>query len=514
MSSQVLHKLALLTIILSAMVLRLYHLDFQSLWRDEVDTLRFATRPLPDLARNLVEPGENGPLYFMAMRPWLAVAGPAEFALRFPSVFAGTLAVPAIYILAKRLTGARAALIAALLAATAPYLVWYGQEAKMYAVLTVLIPLSLWWTTETSRRGGLWRWAVLYTITSLSLYTHILAALVVPVQAFWLLLWPTGQPSGRRWAAVGIYLAALVLPYLPLARWQIPYWMSAAQSDRPFSSLSGLLGALGASLGRGVLPVRSPWQLLPAFLALLVGVFLWWKVPRKGDPDAHPSGRRIVLMLLIWLFVPTLLIVLISPGLPVLAERYLIWIIPAFLILSALGLIALVKVWRPLGMSLLAAIIALNLIAIASQSAVMIKSDFRGATQFVAAHRNTGDLLLFQIPYARHVFTYYDAILSNAAARDCLPVTELWFSRECGHGDYEPLPHLDGPYSNGGASEAAVFSELQQALEGVEGVWLVSSEEALWDRRGLARRWLESVGRRTDHADFTRVSVTRYKLAP
>ena len=127
-----------------------------------MDTLRFATRALPELAQNLIKPGENGPLYFAALRPWLMLAGPTEFALRFPSVLAGTLAVPAVYILAKRLAGARAALVAALLAATAPYLVWYGQEAKMYAALTLLIPLALWWTTEAAQRGGLWRWAVLY----------------------------------------------------------------------------------------------------------------------------------------------------------------------------------------------------------------------------------------------------------------------------------------------------------------------------------------------------------------
>jgi uncharacterized membrane protein len=37
--------------------------------------------------------------------------------------------------------------------ATAPYGVWYGQEAKMYALLTVLIPASLLAITEVSRQG-------------------------------------------------------------------------------------------------------------------------------------------------------------------------------------------------------------------------------------------------------------------------------------------------------------------------------------------------------------------------
>ena len=133
-----------------AFALRVIQLDGQSLWRDEVDAIRFATQPLPDLLAMFRKPGENGPLFFLGLRPWLAVAGQSEFALRFPSALAGTLAVPTLYVLVRRLTAGfgrtagrgrvstAIALVAALLMATAPYLVWYGQEAKMYALLSAL----------------------------------------------------------------------------------------------------------------------------------------------------------------------------------------------------------------------------------------------------------------------------------------------------------------------------------------------------------------------------------------
>ena len=141
-----------------AFALRTWSLTAQSLWRDEVDALIFATRPLADVLATFRQPGQNGPLFFLALRPWLAAAGHSEFALRFPSALAGTLAVPLIYLLMRRLVeDRRPALITALLMATAPYLVWYGQEAKMYAVLTVLAPASLLLTVEIARRGGWWR---------------------------------------------------------------------------------------------------------------------------------------------------------------------------------------------------------------------------------------------------------------------------------------------------------------------------------------------------------------------
>jgi hypothetical protein len=149
--------------------LRVYPLAFQSLWRDEVDVLRFAMRPIAEAAALLLRPGENGPLFYLLLRPWLTAAGQTEFALRFPSAWAGTATVALLYALTRRLAGPQPALLAALFAATAPFLTWYSQDAKMYALITALIVLILWLAAETLRRGGLIRWAALYLVTSASL---------------------------------------------------------------------------------------------------------------------------------------------------------------------------------------------------------------------------------------------------------------------------------------------------------------------------------------------------------
>ena len=133
---------------------RLSGIGFQSLWRDEVDSLRFATQPWADLLGSFTRPGENGPLYFLALRPWLALAGQDEFALRFPAALAGVVAIPLTFVLARRLLrasgqGGQSArrgiavanvpLVSALLVAVSPYLVWYSQEGKMYALLLALV---------------------------------------------------------------------------------------------------------------------------------------------------------------------------------------------------------------------------------------------------------------------------------------------------------------------------------------------------------------------------------------
>jgi hypothetical protein len=480
-----------------AFALRAAGITAQSLWRDEVDALIFATRPLPELLSMFRQPGQNGPLFFLALRPWLAAVGQSEFALRFPSALAGALAVPIVYILMRALVAdRRPAIIAALLMATAPYLVWYGQEAKMYAALTVLAPASLLLTVAVARRGGWWRWVLLYAITSLCFYTHLLAALIVPIQALWLLILPAAPSRrGRRWLAVGLYLAALILPYLPLLRWQAPIWLSPTyETGHPFVPLVDILRVLAAAFTWGVLPVTQALTLLPYLLAAVAGALLWL-VEQRGHADASAvNPGRVLALLFIWLWLPILAVYGLSLGMPLFTDRYLIWAMPAFLALVGLGVIALERAWRPLGLITLAAILSLNLISVGIQTARPIKSDVRAAAGYVTAHQQSDDLLIYQIPHIRYTFSYY------ASGR---------------HDPNDPaLLGMDGLYSNNGMTEAEAADRMARGTAGARAVWLIASEAPMWDQRGLTERWLAEHGVPTDQADFERIAVTRYELRP
>ncbi|MDY7040526.1 MAG: glycosyltransferase family 39 protein, partial [Chloroflexota bacterium] len=120
------YRVVLLTIVLLAFAVRVYHLDYQSLWRDEVDAIRFSYDSLDTLLANFTRAGWNGPLYYLFLRPWLAVAGDSEFALRFFSLLWGVLAVPLTYAVGRRLLAPHSAVLASLLVALSPYLVWYS----------------------------------------------------------------------------------------------------------------------------------------------------------------------------------------------------------------------------------------------------------------------------------------------------------------------------------------------------------------------------------------------------
>ena len=493
---------------LLAFALRVAPLLSQSLWRDEVDALLFATRPLGELLGMFRQPGQNGPLFFLALRPWLALAGHSEFALRFPSALFGALSIPVMYVLLARMAERPVALVAALLLATAPYGVWYGQEAKMYALLTVLAPASLLavlWLRE--KRG--WRpWAVLYALTSLAAYTHLLAALIVPIQVLWLALIPWHERPGRRIAAAAVYLLALALPYVPFLRWAPQMWASTFQTGHPFVPFGEMFQVLGGAFSRGVLGIQ-PISLLPYLLALVAGVVLWPLSAGRGaaggrgrgaewlwrTADSGAARRRTVILLAVWLLLPPLLVYLISLGMPIFTDRYLIWVLPAFLGLLACGVVAFTR-WPPralgrtLGAALVVLILALNGWSMYLQASQPIKADFRSAAAYVRARYQPGDKIMHQIPYNRLTFAYY------AGGRQD-PEDPAWAG-------------VDGPYTNAGMSEAEVDAWIATRLGGAHVVWLVASEAPMWDERNLTDQWFAAHATATDRADFERVRVTRY----
>lgn len=218
--ASLLTRYSLLVILFVAFSVRVGSLAFQSLWRDEVDAIRFALAPLPDLIKTFTQPGFNGPLYFLMLRGWIGAAGQSEFALRFPSLIFGVVSITLIFVLGQRLFNRSIGLIAAILFAFSAYQVWYSQEAKMYTLITALALASIYFLRRGIEEGNSRYWIGVIVSTSLAMYAHILAALLIPVEAaLFMVWWPL---SRRHLRAAAISFAVLTVPYIPLATWQLP----------------------------------------------------------------------------------------------------------------------------------------------------------------------------------------------------------------------------------------------------------------------------------------------------
>ena len=485
---------ALSALVVTAFALRAYHLDFQSLWRDEVDTIAFATRALPRLLSTLTAPKENGPLYFLLLRPWIALTGDSEFSVRFFSLAFGVLAIPLAYALGRRWLSPLGSMLGALLMAFSPYLIWYSQEAKMYTLIILLTMLSLYLYVEALARGQWLYWAAYVVATSFCLYTHILAALIIPLEIIlFMVWWPRHRTRLKPWLAA---IGCVTLPYIPLALWEIPLLLSSYETGHPFYPLHEILRNLLLAFSHdGVLGIASPWllvlSLIPFVFLFLAGIFLEDKKlnpaidsdVRRGEGPVLSPAEGVTLLL--YLFLPILGVYLISLGMPIFAERYLIYVAPAFYLISARGLAAVKLRSNAVFALCLVLVLTLDVQSSWAQSHTRLKSDFRSAAQYFALHREPDDLVIFLIPNVRPTFEYYY------------------------RSDYHPA---DGPCTNDGMSESELDAILGKMTEGHRNIWLVASEAELWDQRGLVKAWLDGKGKLVDEEEFARVRLHRYEL--
>jgi len=195
-------------------VLRFATLDVQSFWRDEALTVSELGGSLGDALRDVAHQEATPPLYYVLAWLWTRVAGTGEVGIRSLSALIGTLAIPVAFAIGARLGGRTAGLIAAALVAFNPFLIWFSQEARSYALLVLLCAIAtLQWLramTEGDRRAAVW-WGV---AGALALLTHYFAAFLLVPQAA-MLLWRSA--AGRRAALGGIAIVGAVgLALVPL----------------------------------------------------------------------------------------------------------------------------------------------------------------------------------------------------------------------------------------------------------------------------------------------------------
>lgn len=96
-----LQVIPLLLILLLGWAVRIYALDSDSLWSDDIFSYERAIQPNIERLYVMLLQGNHPPLYeLVILSPWQKL-GSNDFFLRFPSVFFGTLTISVVYLLGK-----------------------------------------------------------------------------------------------------------------------------------------------------------------------------------------------------------------------------------------------------------------------------------------------------------------------------------------------------------------------------------------------------------------------------
>jgi uncharacterized membrane protein len=396
-----LHYCTLSAIIFVGGYLRLTALGRQSLWFDEADIVVRAQRPMRDVLATFTTDGENGPLYNLLLALWVRVAGISEMAVRFPSALAGLLAIPAIYLLTRRLAGGQAGLVAAGLLAISPYHLWYSQEAKMYSIVVLLTILSTYLLIDALERGRRLTWIAYVVATTAMFYFHVASVLVFVAQALFVAL--TFQTWSRRWKAIGLAAAALTVPYLPIAAWALRVVGGEVTTWHADISLVEALKTVGIKFAtfrsRPEIEFRSGW----IYFVLAAGGGLWLLVDRRR--------RELGILLVSLALVPIVGLYALSLRNSVFSDRYIIVALPAYLILIALALVALSSSKLGTAPAALAAIALLAFTWVpleeVNRASIAQKEDWRSAYTLVAEGADPNDVFILHPGYMISTLAYY-----------------------------------------------------------------------------------------------------------
>lgn len=142
--------LVILVLVLIAFGLRVLYIDCP-LWYDEACSWMSASQnSFFAIMKNLFTLDiQHTPLYFFLLHIWMNIFGQGEIAMRCLSLIFGIGTIPLVYLSAKRLSAhTTPAVFASLVCVVSPLLVLFSSEVRMYSAVTFFVMLSFYFLVK------------------------------------------------------------------------------------------------------------------------------------------------------------------------------------------------------------------------------------------------------------------------------------------------------------------------------------------------------------------------------
>ncbi|MCX6014650.1 MAG: hypothetical protein NT020_03545 [Chloroflexales bacterium] len=302
---------------LMALLTRIWRLDAQSLWLDEGATwAEIHDKSTSVLLTELWSRDAAYPLYHLILKGWVALFGDSEAMLRMPSAIASAFAIATTTLVFERQPQRGFVL---LLMATAPFVLWHAQDAKVYALLlavaaVVLVarPLSpMWWVAlivlPFVHRLGLLMVALSFIVPALHSHGR-------PRQVFWGTALITGVISV---IGIGISIRSKAIIAVP---WHNPSGAFADIISRFLFDRRWFDAAFGVPAWAWIIPLLG---------LLIIGTVTLWRQAQ--------TGRLAAVQLLLFAYVPVLVFGMSYGATPYFDARYAVMSLPAWICIMVQG---------------------------------------------------------------------------------------------------------------------------------------------------------------------------------
>lgn len=303
---------------LLATALRVYQIDKVPLRGDEAFTVRFWTENPVELWNDLAKREPHPMGAFAVFWGWKQLAGDSEFSMRTLSLLLNLPGVAVMMVLGKRLIGSWAAVwMLGLLWAVNPFQVWHAQDARNYAMWSAFSAIAMWLFLRAVQHNRTKDWALYGLAEIIALYLFLLEPFFVVVQAAYLLLFHRKKYVLQRVVVTWVVIAIVLIPELiQVSRLSGSGYEGTAEKV----TFEALVSAFIPTILFGEVALSG---MVGAILMTVLLVGLGFGGFKKPD-------TRILLIL--WIFVPLILLMIAGTKLSVFRPRYVIPITPAVLL--------------------------------------------------------------------------------------------------------------------------------------------------------------------------------------
>ena len=357
-----------------------YHLGVPPLWRDEAATKAIASRPVGQILATMPHDDVVHGAYYLVVHAFIGLLGSSNGALRLPSAIAAAVACAVTALVAQRLAAGAGRWYAALTGGTAgavlallPAMIRYAQEARSYAIVTMLAATATYLLLRAIDGGRPRWWAAYGVAVFLTGLFNIFGLLIVVAHGLTVLVVGLGAPGaeggrdgrdgqggqvGRgstATAAAGYYGSDFTSSAAPGPRGRrllgVPLgWLTAglvaalllvplvAEAYAQRNALSWMTAT--ASVGRDTVALTHLWAGSPGLVWPVFGLAALGVI---ASLIAGPRSLSPATVALPWLVAPPAILLAVSTTHPVYDQRYVEFCLPALAICVSSGITWL---WR------------------------------------------------------------------------------------------------------------------------------------------------------------------------
>lgn len=376
----------LVIILVVSAFLRIFKLDFQSVWLDEIHSLSEANPnfSFSELYSSLLTAEPHPPLYFVLVQLFFKIFGYTSFVLRFFSFLVGLGGLITLYFLAKELYNKKAAIYSVVFLGINSYHIYYSQEGRMYALLFFTTTLSFFFLAKFLKERNL-KWALWLGFSAgLMINSHFFGLLTLLsiyfiLLGFFIVCNKEQMKSFFKFSFLSLFITSIMfLPSLKLLKKSSEIkeiWIPKPTSDAYTIIFKEFFGNS---------------EILLLIITSLLFIYILSLVKQNKSSislESIISNKNIFsfLILIPWIVIVILIALIRSHlSLPMIISRYFIGLIPPIIIMMSIGLLSFKNEIVRKGILILFIIISLSdLFFVKDYYNKVTKTQFREVSNFI-----------------------------------------------------------------------------------------------------------------------------------